>query len=226
MTSERDQLINDHLPLVRRIANFVFRNLSLTNQTILRAEDLISAGVIGLLDSVEKFNSTTNEDFSRYAGFRIKGAILDELRRCDDFTRDLRNDSNKIAKAVKDVETQKGRKATEQDLAEALGLPLDKFRLLAARTKKPFYGSQQELEFVPCNKDTALEKLLKECTEKTLAMALEALPKQWAEVIDLYYFQNKRAAEVAKILKLSEDGFFYRHRRAIEELRKLIAAAE
>src|SRR5579883_2439293 len=112
-----------HYPFIRKIARQMYRRLPVH----INMEDIISAAVIGLMDCVDKYNASRCDRFEQYAKFRIRGAILDELRVLDHLTRDQRSHSNSFRKAAHRIEGRKGRAAEAEEIAAELGLDLDKY---------------------------------------------------------------------------------------------------
>src|SRR3954467_870607 len=120
----RDQIVLEHLPLVKAIAIRVHENLPVH----VDLDDLIHAGVLGLFDSVTKYDARKNVAFQAYAKHRIKGAILDSLRQLDWASRDLRKRQKQAESLVRDLSLELGRTPTEAELAEAMGVSTDRWR--------------------------------------------------------------------------------------------------
>jgi RNA polymerase sigma factor for flagellar operon FliA len=119
--------ITKYLPLVKAIARRVVRGLP-GGATVAEIDDFVSVGVIGLMDAAERFDPTRNDRFERFAGFRIEGAMQDYLRSQDNLSRDTRRLSNKLRDAVAKLESELCRAPTSEELAEHLGIGLDKLR--------------------------------------------------------------------------------------------------
>ena len=127
-STERRNLIEEYIPLVRMVAAQLSRRLP----SHVQFDDLVSAGTLGLIDAVDKFDRAVTTNFKRYAEIRIKGAILDELRAMDHATRTHRKQSSNLRELVRDLEAQKGRKPTHEEIAEAMGLSMEEYQSLAA----------------------------------------------------------------------------------------------
>src|SRR5215470_4171609 len=115
---QRDQIVLDHLPLVKAIAIRVHENLPVH----VELDDLIHAGVLGLFDAVEKYDSTKNVEFQAYAKHRIKGAILDSLRQADWASRDMRRRQKKVDAVSRDFSAKHGRMPNENEIASEMGV--------------------------------------------------------------------------------------------------------
>src|SRR5881396_3188965 len=139
--AEREHLIVQTLPLIKHIAHRVATRLP----TNIEMRDLINAGVLGLLDAIEKFEPERNVKFKTYAEVRIKGAILDSLRSLDWAPRSLRKKSKDLEKAYKDLEQRPGRPATDKEVCDEMSITLDAFYELVDQIKGLNLGSFQEL---------------------------------------------------------------------------------
>src|SRR6478672_6812031 len=127
----RDQLIMDYAPLIR----FVAQRIAARLPSNIDIDDLISAGVIGLMDAIEKYDPTRDNKFKTYAEFRIRGAILDELRAQDWVPRSVRDKAKMLDRALIELETQLGRNASEEEIAGKLGMPLDDYHDLVNQVR-------------------------------------------------------------------------------------------
>src|SRR4051795_3093478 len=127
----RDQIVLEHLPLVKAIAIRVHENLPVH----VDLDDLIHAGVLGLFDSVTKYDSTKNVAFHAYAKHRIKGAILDSLRQMDWASRDLRKRQKRVEAATQDLSTKLGRTPSESEMAEELGVSVQRWRQMQVQLR-------------------------------------------------------------------------------------------
>jgi RNA polymerase sigma factor for flagellar operon FliA len=122
----REQMILEHEPLVR----FVVNRLAVRLPNHIDLDDLYSTGVIGLMDAIEKFDPGKGCKFKTYAEFRVKGAVLDQLRSLDWVPRSVRQKGRKLEQAYAEVEQRLGRAASEDEVADSLGLELDKFHTM------------------------------------------------------------------------------------------------
>lgn len=137
----RDQLIMDYAPLIR----FVAQRIAARLPSNVEIDDLISAGVIGLMDAIEKYDPSRDNKFKTYAEFRIRGAILDELRSQDWVPRSVRDKAKKIERTYAELEQKYGRTITDAELSDALGMDLDAYHELVSKVKSVTLLSIDEL---------------------------------------------------------------------------------
>jgi len=200
---ERDKLIEEGLPIVRRLAFRLARRLP-PNVDV---GDLIGAGSEGLLKAVANYDATKHERFAPYAEVRIRGAMLDELRSADPVTRHGRRRMAEVSKAIKKLTHALGRPPEEQEIADELGLDLKQYRKLAADlAKAPALGHIGELspEDIQGNTEQADEQLLAQERQALVADAITKLPERMQMVLALYYQEECTQAEIGKILGVTE----------------------
>ena len=137
----RDQLIMDYAPLIR----FVSQRIAARLPSNIEIDDLISAGVIGLMDAIEKYDPSRDNKFKTYAEFRIRGAILDELRSQDWVPRSVRDKAKKIERTYAELEQKYGRTITDAELSDALGMDLEAYHELVSKVKSVTLLSIDEL---------------------------------------------------------------------------------
>lgn len=224
----RDQLIMDYAPLIRFVAQRVAARLP-SNVDI---DDLISAGVIGLMDAIEKYDPGRDNKFKTYAEFRIRGAILDELRSQDWVPRSVRDKAKKIEKTYSELEQKLGRAVTDQEISDALGIPLEEYYEIMAKVKAVTLLSIDELSG-PHQHD---KKSLLECLENVgsknpftqlkskgvrelLVKNIEELPEKQKLVLSLYYYEELNLKEIGRILEVTESRVSQLHTQAVERLR-------
>ena len=123
MNSSNDDLVTQHAPLVKRIAYHLMSRLPPSVQ----ADDLIQAGMIGLLEASRNYDAKQGASFETYAGIRIRGAMLDEIRKNDWAPRSVHRKARKVAEAVRKIENEKGRDARDNEVAEALEMSLEEY---------------------------------------------------------------------------------------------------
>ena len=189
----RDQIVLEHLPLVKAIAVRVHENLPVH----VDLDDLIHAGVMGLFDAVTKYNPDKKVVFSAYAKHRIKGAILDSLRQLDWASRDQRKRQKQFDSAVRDLTSKLGRMPTEAEVAKCLGLDVAKWRRMAMelRTAGLLSASSRPTDQVgtpapefPARPDSRPDMMCAhEELRSTLAIAVKMLPERYQKVVFLYY---------------------------------------
>jgi len=224
---EREQLLLEHLPQVKYIARRIHDRLP--SQVPL--DDLIHAGVVGLIDAVEKFDPTKNVQLKSYAKFRIRGAILDSLREMDWSPRHLRRQARKIEEVHRDLKLRLGRTATEPELATELSMTLENFQHLLGELRGLDLGSLQAESTDPQVDDDILNYrpggpdkdpfflCLEGEIRSHIVTALEDLDKKEKEVITLYYLEELTMKEVGAVLGVGESRVSQIHSAAIIRLR-------
>ena len=228
----RDQLIREFTP---KIHYWAYR-LSFRLQPHMDRNDLISAGMIGLMDAMKKFDPSRQVLFKTYAEFRIRGAMLDEIRSMDWVPRTVKDKSNLLRKTVQELGKKLGRPPADEEVAEALSMDTEEYQrfLIQAHevTMVPIDDMETSLDrdgpsFSAAMKGAAilgnqdpLEALLSEDTKKILAKAIEKLPGKERQVISLYYFNGLTMKEVGKVLDLTESRISQIHYHAIALLRE------
>lgn len=225
----RERLILEHLPQIKYIAHRISTKLP----AHVEMNDLVSAGVIGLLDAVEKFDPSRGVKFKTYAELRVKGAILDSLRNLDWAPRSLRKRSKDLEKAYKELEQRLGRPASDKEVSEQLGITLDEFYELIDQIKGLNLGSFHELTFQDEERNSEpLVKYVPDAPQadpffvfhKTelrdlLAKAIDALPKKERLVVSLYYYDELTMKEIGKVLGVNESRVSQLHTKAMLRLR-------
>jgi RNA polymerase sigma factor for flagellar operon FliA len=230
--SERDALINETLPLIKHIAHRVATRLP-SNVEI---RDLINAGVIGLLDAIEKFEPERNVKFKTYAEVRIRGAILDSLRNLDWAPRSLRKKSKDLEKTYAELTQRLGRPATDEEVSEAMGENIEDFHALVDQLHGLTIGSFENLSegddsenyinYYP--DDGSNDPYAKfETNELTtlLAGAIEDLPEKERLVLSLYYYEEFTMKEIGALLGVNESRVSQLHTKATLRLRGKLSKA-
>lgn len=187
-------------------------------------EDLMSYGIIGLIDAIDKFDLTKNIQFNTYASLRIRGAILDEIRKLDWVPRSLRKKQKDFSKVYAELENQLGKTPSDEQMAKALQLPLDEYYDLLNETNIVNLISIEDYELESYNlKDTKEispeEHMQKQELKKMLALGIDDLPDRERTVITLYYFEELTLREISNILEVSESRISQLHTKALVRLR-------
>jgi RNA polymerase sigma factor for flagellar operon FliA len=223
----RERLLLDHLPQVKFIARRIHDRLPAQ----VPLDDLIHAGVVGLIDAVEKFDPSKNVQLKSYAKFRIRGAILDSLREMDWGPRHLRRQARRIEEAHLALKLRLGRVATEPELASELGMPLEDFQHLLGELRGLDLGSLQAELVDPQNEEDVLKGrtggadndpyflCLHEEMKAHIANALEELDEKERQVVTLYYMEELTMREVGALLGVGESRVSQIHSAAIVRLR-------
>ena len=208
---KRQRLILDNMVEVRRIARRIHARLP--RHVLL--DDLVHSGVLGLIEAVDRFDATKNLSLQAYAQFRIRGAILDGLRKLDWSSRSLRRQARCIEQARNELIAALGRVPSEQEVANQLGLRLDKFQNILTNLHLLTVGAQQgPLEFslqeeeriTPSNdpNEDPFQACVRTEATRMLTVALASLCEKERQTVTLYYFEGKTMKEVAGVLHLHE----------------------
>lgn len=227
-TLDRDQLVTQYAPLVKRIAYHLMAKLPASVQV----EDIVQNGMLGLLDAISRFEEGMGAQFETYAVQRIRGAMLDGLRENDWLPRSLRRDMRRIEAAVHALEQQNGRQPTEGELAESLGMPLAEYQKMLndARGYQLVYfedfteGDEEDFLERHCgdSDDDPIEILMDKNMRSVLVRAIEDLPEREKTVMGLYYEEELNLREIGQILGVSESRVCQLHSQAIARLRSRI----
>lgn len=223
---ERERILLESMDSVRYIAQRIHSRLP----HHVELEDLISAGVIGLMDAFNKFDHTRNTQFKTYAEFRIRGAILDTLRSRDWSPRDLRRKGRSVQQAIQTLSQILSRKPTEQEIAGHLQVSLADFQKLVGDLRGLEISSlsaqlspdsdENELAQIPASPDESpLLRCLQGEKKQHVTEAVEALPERERLVLSLYYYEELTMREVGLIIGASESRVSEIHTSAIVHLR-------
>ncbi|MFN7085437.1 MAG: RNA polymerase sigma factor FliA [Burkholderiales bacterium] len=222
---DKQQYINQFAPLVKRIAHYMMAKLPASVQL----DDIIQAGMIGLLDAVSRYQGSLGAQFESYAAQRIRGAILDELRQADWLPRSIRKNMRRIEAAVSKLEQRLGRPPTEPELAREMGMPLAEYQemLQDSRGCQLIYfddlkGSDSD-HFLDShrieNDANPLEMLIDENLRGLLIKAIEELPPREKMVMGMHYEQELNLREIGEVLGVSESRVCQLHSQAVARLR-------
>jgi RNA polymerase sigma factor for flagellar operon FliA len=225
-SAERDRLLMEHLPTVRYVARRIHERLP----QHVELDDLVSAGIIGLIDAFQKFDHGKQVQFKSYAQFRIRGAILDSLRMLDWSPRELRRKGRAMEEAVRAVTQRVGRVPTEPEIAAEMKLELDVFHQLASELKGLEIGSlhlernedagDEELSYIPSSpQDDPLFRCLQGEMRQRLVDAIEDLPEKERMVLMLYYYEELTMKEIGLTLGVVESRVSQIHTAAVGRLR-------
>ncbi len=230
--AEREQVLIEHLPIVRFVARRIHERLP----QHIEMEDLVSAGMVGLIDAFNKFDASKNTQFRSYAKFRIRGAILDNLRALDWSPRELRRKGRAVEVAMHALSSRLGRAPLENEVAGEMGMPLDEYQQLLTDLKGLEIGSlhvervedsgEDELAYVPNpTEDDPLFRCLQGEMQARLADAITALPERERLVLALYYQEEMTMKEIGLTLEVVESRVSQIHSSAVLHLRSLLANA-
>jgi RNA polymerase sigma factor FliA len=229
--TERDLLLMEHLPTVRYLARRIHERLP----QHVELDDLVSAGVVGLIDAFSKFDHTKKVQFKSYAQFRIRGAILDSLRTLDWSPRELRRKGRAVEEAIRSVTHRVGRAPSEQEISKEMELTLAEYQLLLGDLKGLEIGSlhmersedsgDEELAYIPGSpEDDPLFLCLKGEMKQRLADAIDDLPEKERMVLTLYYYEELTMKEIGLTLGVVESRVSQIHSSAVLRLRTALAS--
>jgi RNA polymerase sigma factor for flagellar operon FliA len=219
----RNQLVMQYAPLVKYVAGRVRSGLP---QTVEQA-DLVSEGVIGLMDAIEKFQPDRGLQFQTYAVPRIRGAIIDGLRAADWVPRSVRDKIRDIERAQVTLEARLGRTPTDQELAAELGVSVTSLRETYGKVSYTSLASIDEIgvveDIAPMSTATVIEE---DEVHEGLMLAISELPERDRVILALYYFEGLTLAEIGQVLGVTESRVSQLHTRATLALRsKLLVGA-
>lgn len=224
---DQDSLIERYAPLVKRVAVHLKGRLPETVQV----DDLIQSGLIGLLEAARNYDHSHGASFETYAGIRIRGAMLDEVRRNDWVPRSVHRRARELATAVKTIEARCGRHAQDSEIAEELGLSLDEYFLLlqdiSGNRVLSFdeLGHEDEsgLEQMACNGPGIVDTLERDQMQGVLSDCIGQLPEREKLVMSLYYGDEMNLKEIGKVLGVSESRICQIHSQALVRLKAIMA---
>lgn len=224
-STDKNKLVQKMLPLVKRIAYYLAMRLPPSVQV----DDLIQAGLIGLMSAIENYQEDHGAQFETYATQRVRGAMLDELRAMDWLPRQVRQNGRKIEGAIDSLEQALGRHPSEVEIADRLGVPLDQYQHMLEESSggqllyfEDFQtGEYESLMNVPSLQQTLtpLDVLENEHFRMALIEKINDLPERERMVISLYYDQEMNLKEIGAVLEVSESRVCQLHHQAVARLR-------
>lgn len=226
LNGEQEQALLEHLPIVRFLARRIHERLP----QHVDIEDLVSAGVVGLMDAFAKFDPNKKVQFRSYAQFRIRGAILDSLRTLDWSPRELRRKGRAIEEAIRILTARLGHAPGEAEIAAELGVSLDEYQQLLGELKGLEIGTlhvernedsgDEELAYVPGKpEEDPLFRCLKGELHERLTEAIQHLPDRERLVMTLYYYEEMTMREIGLALGVVESRVSQVHASAVAHLR-------
>lgn len=225
---ERDRLIEKYAPMIKHLALRIAMRLP----SHIELEDLINSGVIGLMDAIEKFDPEKGVRFETYAEFRIRGAILDELRAQDWVSRSVRQKANQLSRAYAELEQKLGRSATDEEVMAELGLEREAFHKLVDRVRsislinwdeitgrEKLDGTTGEIPSDFWKGTDPFRDLNIRRVRQVLQNAIEVLPEKERIVVSLYYYADLNMKEIGEVLDITESRISQIHTKAVLRLR-------
>lgn len=226
----REQLIIEYSQLVKLVAG----RLSMYLGYNVEYDDLVGYGIFGLIDAIDKFEIGKNVKFETYASLRIRGAILDQIRKMDWIPRSLRQKQKKIDAAMAKIESEQGRIATDEELATELGISLDEFNTWQGQTKATNLisldeytegGSEIRMEAYHNRQFQQPEEVLAEDELKQMIIdSIESLTEKEKNVVMLYYYEEMTLKEISCVLEVSESRVSQLHTKALKKMKAKLGA--
>ena len=222
----REQIIIEYAPLVKIVAG----RLSMYLGGNVEYEDLVSYGVFGLIDAIDKFDTNKDVKFETYASLRIRGSILDQIRKMDWIPRTVRQRQRKIDEAIKSLEARTGKTPTDEMLAEELGVSGEE--LLSWQSQLKVTNVVSLNEFVESGNEPVMdakgnfrfaqpEEVIAETElKRMLKDAMQLLTEKEQKVILLYYYEDQTLKEISRVLEVSESRISQLHTKALQKMKK------
>lgn len=224
----REKLILEYAPLVKLVAG----RLSMYLGYNVEYEDLVSYGIFGLIDAIDKYDSMKEVKFETYASLRIRGAILDQIRKMDWIPRTIRQKQKKIDAVIKEVELMTGHSASDEEIAAGLGISGEEYLEWQSQMKITNIVSLNEYmeqgSEVPAEGnrhttarfDSPEENIEKEELKQVLEQSMQILTEKERKVILLYYYEDLTLKEISSVLEVSESRISQLHTRALQKMKE------
>lgn len=222
----REKIIIEYAPLVKLVAG----RLSMYLGYNVEYEDLVSYGIFGLIDAIDKYDFNKNVKFETYASLRIRGAILDQIRKMDWIPRSVRQKQKKIDMTMSKLEAEYGRPATDEEIAKELDITVDELDIWNGQTKisniislEDFIEQGSEIR-MDASHNSQFEQPEKIVEKSELALmlekALDELTEKEKSVVLFYYYEDLSLKEISKVLGVSESRVSQLHTKAIQKMKK------
>jgi len=219
---QRDQRIVEHISLVKRIAYHLITRLP----THVMVDDLIQSGMIGLIEAAKNYDPSQGASFETYAGIRIRGAMLDDVRHADWSPRSLHRKMRQVRKAIHDIEHETGCDAKDQDVADRLDITLDEYYVIQRDSANAQIFSLDQSEDDPgqqshlrSSQTEPLESLQHNRFKDNLADVISTLAEREQMVMSLYYTEELNLKEIGMVLEISESRVCQIHSQALKNIR-------
>ncbi len=225
---QKDRLIMEYAPLIR----FIAQKIAVRLPSNIELDDLISAGVIGLMDAIEKYDPSRDNKFKTYAEFRIRGAILDELRAQDWIPRSIRDKAKVIDKKIIQLESELGRVVTEEEMAKGLNITIEEYHELINQTRpvsllsideSPTFSDYDKKSILNilegCKLANPFNQLNIKSVKEIVCKAMDDLPERQKMVLSLYYYEDLSLKEIGQVLRVTESRVSQLHAQAVQRLR-------
>ncbi|MDB5959403.1 MAG: polymerase sigma factor FliA [Massilia sp.] len=231
--TDRNHLLAKHAPMVKRLAHMMHAKLPPS----VEVDDLVQAGMIGLLDAMDRYEDSHGAQFETYAVQRIRGAMLDELRSADWMPRSVRRNMRKVEKAIAETQQKLGRPPTEAEVAARLKMPLAEYQELLNESgghQLIYYEDFQEVDggehfldrFCVDGTGDPFQALMNTSFRSAVIDAIEALPEREQILMSLYYEQEMNLKEIGAIMGVSESRVCQLHTQSVARMRARLLEQE
>lgn len=222
----REQIILEYAPLVKVVAG----RLSMYLGYNVEYDDLVGYGIFGLIDAIDKFDAAKDVKFETYASLRIRGSILDQIRKMDWIPRTIRQKQKKLDEAIKQIEMRTGKNASDEEIAREIGISDEELSVWQSQLKvtnvvslneyveqgsEPVMDARNNTHFVQPE-----EKIQENELKEVLNDTLQLLTEKERRVIELYYYEELTLKEISKVLEVSESRVSQLHTKALLKMRK------
>ncbi len=219
---EKQNTVETHAPMVKRIAYHLKSRMPANIQL----DDLIQSGMIGLLEAANNYDASQGASFETYASIRVRGAMLDDVRKNDWAPRSVHRNNRRVAEVVRKIENEKGRDARDTEIAEALEMDMDEYnRILQDASGHKILsfedignGEDSLIDSIPTPMSEPLDSLQKEDIKSQVATAIASLPERERLVMALYYDEELNLREIGAVIGVSESRISQIHSQAIIRL--------
>ncbi|MDJ0939381.1 MAG: RNA polymerase sigma factor FliA [Woeseiaceae bacterium] len=219
----QEDLVTEHVSLVKRIAHHLAARLP----SSVDIDDLMQSGMVGLLEAAGNFDPERGASFETYAGIRIRGAMLDDIRKHDWTPRSVHHKYRRVTEAIHEIEAEHGRAAEPREIADKLGIPIEEYhKILTDSASSRLFSLDETLDEPALNRPppasgtaTPDEDLFQSQFRDNLAEAINRLPERERLVLSLYYEQELNLKEIGEILEVSESRVCQIHGQAVIRLR-------
>ncbi len=225
LAERRRQLVEEYGYLVKKVARRMGQRIAHAGNCI-EVEDLYAVGIVGLFDAEARYDASTGHTFETFAEFRIKGEMLDELRRRDFMPRRLRVKSNRLEKATRRLHMELGRKPTAEELAQALEISIEDFEKLRREVENYRFVPVDDCFDLHVECESAFQKMVRRQEVEIFATLMERLSERERMVLDLYFFRELNLKDIGEILGVTEGRVSQIKTATIAKMRKMAAEME
>ena len=221
-----DNLVETYAPLVKRIGHHLLARMPASVQL----DDLLQAGMIGLLEASRNYDASKGASFETYAGIRVRGAMIDEVRKGDWVPRSVHRNARKVSEAIKLIESRTGRDASDKEIAQELGVDIDSYFDILKDTNgsrlfslEEMSGEDDSTDKVPGDSINPLDDYQQSTLKQQIAAQISELPERERLVLALYYDEEMNLKEIGMVLNVSESRVSQIHSQATLRLRSRLA---